>query len=123
MYKRIDRRGIRRTIRRRIRGKLSGTGERPRLAVFRSLKHIVAQAVDDTTGRTLAAASTLDPDCKGRVSSKGGNIEAAKVVGEVLAGRLKQKGIQAAVFDRGGRLYHGRVRAAADAMREHGIKV
>ena len=122
MFKRIDRRGVRRTIRRRIRGKISGTGERPRLAVFRSLRHIVAQAVDDTTGRTLAAASTLDPDCKGRVSSNGGNIEAAKVVGEIVAGRLKEKGIETVTFDRGGYRFHGRVKALADAARGAGLK-
>jgi large subunit ribosomal protein L18 len=122
MYRLTDRRSVRRTIRRRIRGKISGTQERPRLAVFRSLRHMAVQAVDDTSGRTLAAASTLDPACRSRVASNGGTVEAAKVVGEVVAERLKEKGIEAVVFDRGGYAYHGRVRAVAEAAREAGLK-
>jgi large subunit ribosomal protein L18 len=120
MYRKKDRRATRMKIRRRIRSTIQGTPERPRLAVFRSLKHISVQAVDDTVGRTVAAASSLDRECKTRCP-KGGNIEAAKVVGEVMASRLKAKGLEQAVFDRGGYRYHGRVRALAEALREGGL--
>ena len=118
----IDRRQIRRRIRHRIRRKLSGTAECPRLAVFRSGKHMYAQAVDDAAGRTLAAASTLDADVKAKTSSTG-NIEAAKAVGSVIAERLSAAGVSTVVFDRGGFLYHGRVKALADAVREAGLKL
>lgn len=121
MQKQIDRDAIRRRIRYRIRKRLSGTAERPRLAIFRSDKHIYAQAIDDAGGRTLACASTLDAELKGRVP-RGGNVEAAKAVGGAIAERLKGKGIEAVVFDRGGYLYHGRVKALADAAREAGLK-
>jgi large subunit ribosomal protein L18 len=89
--------------------------------VFRSDKHIYAQAIDDADGRTLAAASTLDADLKGTVKS-GGNVAAAKAVGQAIAGKLKEKGIEDVVFDRGGYLYHGRIKALADAAREAGLK-
>jgi len=121
MFRKTNRKAIRLKIRRRIRGKISGTETRPRLAIHRSLKHISVQAVDDTTGRTLVAASTLDPECRGR-ASKGGNQEAARVVGQVIAARLKEKGVETVIFDRGGFRYHGRVRALAEAVREGGLK-
>ncbi len=122
MQKGIDRDAIRRRIRYRIRKKVSGTADRPRLAVFRSDRHIYAQAIDDGSGRTIAHASTLDADVKGKVKS-GGNVDAAKAVGGVIAARLKDKGIEGVVFDRGGYLYHGRVKALADAAREAGLKL
>ena len=121
MQKQIDRDAIRRRIRYRIRKRLAGTAERPRLAIFRSDKHIYAQAIDDAGGVTLACASTLDKELKGRVP-RGGNVDAAKVVGGEIAARLKGKGIEAVVFDRGGYLYHGRIKALADAAREAGLK-
>jgi large subunit ribosomal protein L18 len=121
MQKSIDRDAIRRRIRYRIRRKVAGTAEKPRLAVFRSDKHIYAQAIDDGSGRTIAHASSLDADLKGNVKG-GGNVDAAKVVGGAIAARLKDKGIEDVVFDRGGYLYHGRIKALADAAREAGLK-
>jgi len=108
---------IRQRIHKRIRAKLSGTTERPRLAVFRSLKHIYAQVIDDTQGLTVAAASSNEKD-----ATNGGNIAGAKAIGKLVAERAKAKGIEAVVFDRGGYLYHGRVKALADAAREAGLK-
>jgi len=103
----------------RVRERLSGTTERPRLAVFRSLSHIYAQVIDDTHGRTLAAASSLDAPVK---SNKSGNKSAiAKQVGALVAQRAKEKGVVSVVFDRGGYRYHGRVKALADAAREGGL--
>jgi large subunit ribosomal protein L18 len=101
----------------RIRKRISGTAERPRLAVFRSLKHISAQIIDDTTGRTLAAASSLEKDLKAT-----GNAEGAKLVGAKLAERAKAAGIERVVFDRGGFRYHGRVANLADGAREGGLE-
>ncbi|MBP7147376.1 MAG: 50S ribosomal protein L18 [Acidobacteria bacterium] len=121
MFRVKDRRQARVKVRRRIRGMVAGTAERPRLAVFRSLKHISVQAIDDAAGNTVAAASTLDSECREK-SPRGGNISAAKVVGATIAARLKAKGIDAAVFDRGGYRYHGRIKALADAAREGGLK-
>jgi len=121
MQKMIDRDAIRRRIRYRIRKKVTGTAATPRLAVFRSDKHIYAQAIDDGTGRTVAHASTLDADVKGSLK-RGGNVDAAKAVGGVIAAKLKDKGIENVVFDRGGYLYHGRIKALADAAREAGLK-
>ena len=121
MQKSIDRDAIRRRIRHRIRRKVSGTAEKPRLAVFRSDKHIYAQAIDDGSGRTVAHASSLDAGLTGSVK-RGGNVDAAKVVGGAIAARLKDKGIEDVVFDRGGYLYHGRIKALADAAREAGLK-
>lgn len=117
----VDRRAIRRRIRYRIRKKISGTAECPRLAVFRSSKHMYVQAIDDQGGKTLASASTLDADVKGR-GAAAGNVEGAKAVGTVIAERLKAAGIATVVFDRGGFLYHGRVKALGDAAREAGLK-
>jgi large subunit ribosomal protein L18 len=106
----------------RIRKKLRGTGERPRLAVFRSQGHIYAQVIDDDAGRTLCAACSLDKELRGDAKKKGGNVASAKQVGALIAGRAKDKGITAVVFDRGGFQYHGRIKALADAAREAGLK-
>ena len=122
MQKRIDRQAIRRRIRYRIRRKLHGTGSRPRLAVFRSDKHIYAQVIDDDARRTVVSASTRDAEVRGAIAGKG-KLEAAKAVGGVLAGRLKSAGVEAVVFDRGGYLYHGRVKALAEAVRSGGVRV
>jgi large subunit ribosomal protein L18 len=111
----------RQKIKTRIRGRISGTPERPRLSVYKSLKRIYVQAVDDTQGVTLAAASSLEKDLKGTLKN-GANIEAAKAVGAQIAARLKEKGITSVVFDRNGNLYHGRVKALADSAREAGLK-
>lgn len=104
---------------RRVRKKVTGTPERPRLAVYRSNKHISAQVIDDTSGHTLAAASTLEPELRSGPTS---NKEAAAKVGRLVAERARAKGITRVVFDRGGFLYHGRVAALADAAREAGLE-
>jgi large subunit ribosomal protein L18 len=109
---------IRLRIHKRIRQRLSGTQERPRLAVFRSLNHIYAQVIDDQQGLTVAAAASTEKDLRG----KGGNVEGAKVIGKKVAERAKEKGITKVVFDRGGYLYHGRVKALAEAAREAGLE-
>lgn len=103
----------------RIRRKVRGTPERPRLNVFRSLKHIYAQVIDDIGGRTLVSASSLDPELG---LSYGGNVAAARAVGTLLGKRALAKGVTRVVFDRGGYLYHGRVKALADAAREAGLE-
>lgn len=105
----------------RYRDKVVGAASRPRLAVYRSLNHIYVQAIDDATGVTLAAASSVDKEIRKSLKN-GGNIMAAKSVGETIAKRLKEKGLTNVVFDRGGYLYHGRIKALADAAREHGLK-
>ena len=110
---------IREAVHKRIRKKISGTTERPRLAVFRSLNHIYAQVIDDSQGATLVAASTAEPAWRGRT---GGNIAAAKEIGREIAERAKQKGIKRVVFDRGGYIYHGRVKSLAEAAREAGLE-
>ena len=104
----------------RVRKKISGTPERPRLNVFRSLNHIYAQVIDDTAGTTLAAASTLDESLKGSLNGSG-NKEAAKAVGTLVAKKALEKGIKSVVFDRGGYIYHGRVKELAEAAREAGL--
>ncbi len=104
---------------RRVRKHVTGTTERPRLAVFRSNKHISAQVIDDVTGRTLASASSVEKDLR---SSGGGNRDAAKKVGQLLGERAKAAGVSKVVFDRGGFLYHGRVASLADAAREAGLE-
>jgi large subunit ribosomal protein L18 len=104
-----------------IRANLAGTAERPRLSVFRSDKHIYAQVIDDMAGRTLAAASSAAADVRGDLKN-GGNVAAAKRVGAAIAERAKAAGITAVAFDRGGRRYHGRIKALADAAREGGLK-
>ena len=103
----------------RVRKQVSGTPERPRLAVFRSARHITAQVIDDTTGRTLAAAGTVERDLR---TSSGGNIAAATAVGRLVAERALAAGVTRVVFDRGGNRYHGRVAALADAAREAGLE-
>jgi large subunit ribosomal protein L18 len=110
---------IRLRIHRRIRRKVKGTPERPRLCVYRSLKQIYAQVIDDKQGRTLAAASSADA---GAGLASGGDLAGAKAVGKLIAERAKAKGIQKVVFDRGGYLYHGRVKALAESAREAGLE-
>jgi large subunit ribosomal protein L18 len=105
----------------RVRKKISGTAERPRLNVYRSSKHIYAQLIDDVKGVTLAAASTLDKELRDQIEN-GGNVEAARKVGELIGRRAQAAGIKKVVFDRGGYLYHGRVQALADAAREAGLE-
>ncbi|MEZ5426503.1 MAG: 50S ribosomal protein L18 [Pyrinomonadaceae bacterium] len=109
---------IRRGVHSRIRKKVHGTAERPRLAVYRSLNHIYAQVIDDENGRTLASASTTEKDMS---LKSGGNVEAAKKVGQAIAERAIKAGIEQVVFDRGGYVYHGRVKALLDASREAGL--
>ena len=109
---------VRGAVHRRIRRKVRGTNERPRLAVYRSLNHIYAQVIDDDNGRTIASAATTEKDLVGKT---GGNIEAAKRVGQAIAERAIAAGIESVVFDRGGYLYHGRVRALTDAARAAGL--
>jgi large subunit ribosomal protein L18 len=105
----------------KIRSRVAGTQERPRLAVHKSLKHIYVQAIDDGRGVTLACASSRDKEAVSELSS-GGNVGAAKVVGKLIARRMQEKGLDRAVFDRGGHPYHGRVKAVAEAAREAGLK-
>jgi large subunit ribosomal protein L18 len=111
-------------IRLRQRKRIHGTAERPRLSVFRSVSHIYAQVIDDFTGHTLAAASSTEPSLKtvftGEV--RGGNLAGAEALGKLIAERLRERGINRVVFDRGGNLYHGRVRAVADAARKAGLE-
>jgi large subunit ribosomal protein L18 len=115
MITQTKRNAIRQRIHARIRAKLSGTGERPRLNVYRSLSHIYAQVIDDQTGQTLVSASTIK-------MKTGGNLAAAKEIGKAVAEQAVAKGIKKVVFDRGGYLYHGRVKALADAAREAGLE-
>ena len=109
---------IRKRVHKRIRRKVAGSTQRPRLAVFRSVKHIYAQVIDDTAGHTLVAASSNE---NSGIKS-GGNVAGAKAVGKLLAERAKEKGVKSVVFDRGGYLYHGRVKALAEAAREGGLQ-
>jgi large subunit ribosomal protein L18 len=112
-------------IRLRQRKRIMGTAERPRLAIFRSVSHIYAQVINDLDGRTVVSAASTEPDLKKSVFSgkvRGGNIPGAEALGQVIAGRLKEKGISRVVFDRGGNLYHGRIRAVADAARKAGLE-
>ena len=118
MIKRPDTRGQRIKRHNRVRGKISGTAERPRLCVFRSESNIYAQIIDDVAGNTLVAASSVEKGFEGN----GGNVEAAKKIGAVIAERALQKGIEEVVFDRGGYIYHGRVKALAEGAREGGLK-
>jgi large subunit ribosomal protein L18 len=114
----------RQRIRYRIRRRVSGTVERPRLTIFRSVAHMYVQVVDDSTGTTIASASTVEPSVKGALPKKvtGGNIAGAKAIGKTIAERLIEKGVKRVVFDRNGFLYHGRVKAVADAAREAGLE-
>jgi large subunit ribosomal protein L18 len=108
----------------RQRKRISGTAERPRLRVFRSLSHIYAQVIDDMTGTTIVSAASTEPAIRAMAAQgvRGGNVAGAKVLGKTIAERLLEKGIKRVVFDRGGYLYHGRVRAVADAAREAGLE-
>ncbi len=117
MILKVGKNEIRQRKHERVRKKISGTPERPRLNVFRSLKHIYAQIIDDTTGSTLVSASTVDEALKGKLNS-GSHKEAAREVGKLLARKALEKGITKVVFDRGGYLYHGRVRELAEGARE-----
>ena len=119
MIRKISKNEIRERVHTRIRKKLKGTSERPRLAVFRSVAHIYAQVIDDSKGVTIASASSAEKDGAGKT---GGNVAAAKEIGKRVAERSKEKGISKVVFDRGGYLYHGRVKALADAAREAGLE-
>ena len=118
MIKRPNTRAQRMKRHNRVRGKISGTAERPRLSVFRSENHIYAQVIDDVAGNTLISASTVEKGFEGN----GGNVEAAKKIGALVAERALQKGIEEVVFDRGGYIYHGRVQALAEGAREAGLK-
>jgi large subunit ribosomal protein L18 len=108
----------------RIRKKMTGTAQKPRLSVFRSVSHIYVQVIDDLSGNTIAAASTIDPKVKGQMPKgvAGGNIKGAELIGTTIAERLKEKNITKVVFDRNGFLYHGRVRAVAEAARKAGLE-
>lgn len=121
MIRKISKNEIRERVHVRIRKKLRGTAERPRLAVFRSTAHIYAQVIDDTKGVTLVAASSTEKSAAGKKPT-GGNLTAAKEIGKRVAERAKENGINKVVFDRGGYIYHGRVKALADAAREAGLE-
>lgn len=120
MIKKVSKNEVRMRKHVRVRNKIKGTTERPRLNVFRSLTNIYAQIIDDATGKTLVSASTLDEALKGSLKS-GGNKEASKAVGKLVAERALEKGIKQVVFDRGGYIYHGRVKELAEAAREAGL--
>ena len=111
-------------IRLRQRKRIHGTSERPRLAIFRSVTHIYAQVIDDMAGRTVVSAASTEPSLKSVFSGtvRGGNLAGAEAIGKVVAERLKNKGITRVVFDRGGNLYHGRIRAVADGARKAGLE-
>ncbi|MGK9044553.1 50S ribosomal protein L18 [Mammaliicoccus vitulinus] len=119
MIAKIDKNKVRLKRHARVRAKLAGTSEKPRLNVYRSNKHIYAQIIDDLNGVTIAQASSLDKELN---LEQSGNVEAAAKVGEVVAKRASEKGVEAVVFDRGGYLYHGRIKALADSARENGLQ-
>ena len=121
MIKKQSRRDVRVKKHMKVRNRLSGTAERPRLAVFRSNNHMYAQIIDDTVGKTLVSASTLDKDVKAELE-KTNNVEAATVVGTVVAKKALEKGITTVVYDRGGFVYEGKVKALAEAAREAGLE-
>ena len=122
MIPQISKNEVRARVHKRIREKMMGTSDRPRLNVYRSLNHIYVQLVDDMQGKTLAAASSNEGKKKGEKKIATGNLAAAKSVGKTIAERAKAKGVTKVVFDRGGYLYHGRVKALADAAREAGLQ-
>ena len=121
MIKSVNKKEQTRKRHQRVRVNLSGTGTAPRLAVYRSTKHIYAQLIDDEKHVTICSASSIDKDLKEKLAH-GGNIDAAKVVGETIAKKALKKGVKECVFDRGGFLYHGRIAALADAAREAGLE-
>jgi large subunit ribosomal protein L18 len=120
MIPEISKDKVRRRVHQRIRQRMSGSGERPRLNIYRSLNHIYAQVIDDTTGKTIASASTVHG--KKGTKKTGGNVGSAKEIGKTIAQRAQEKGVKKVVFDRGGYLYHGRIKALADAAREAGLE-
>ena len=122
MLTKASRNATREKIHTRIRKKVAGTASRPRLNVYRSVNHIYVQLIDDAKQATIVSASSLEQGKDGKKHIAGGNIAAAKQVGKLIAERAKQKGIETVVFDRGGYLYHGRIKAVADAAREGGLK-
>jgi large subunit ribosomal protein L18 len=122
MHKRLDRREARDRRHRRVRKRISGTAARPRMTVFRSLRHIQVQLVDDASGRTLAAASSTELELRKAIPGSGPTVAVAAAVGKAIAERARSSGVESIVFDRGGYLYHGRVRALADAARESGLR-
>jgi large subunit ribosomal protein L18 len=107
---------------RRVRNRVRGTAERPRLSVYKSLRFIYAQVIDDSRGQTLAQANSADPQVRGQLSRSAASREAAKLVGELIAARAKEHGVEKVVFDRGGYIYHGNVKALADGAREKGLQ-
>jgi len=117
----LSRNAHRQRVHLRVRTRVTGTPERPRLCVYRSLGHIYAQVIDDRTGRTLASASSLDKELRKQLKG-GGNVAGAKVVGKAIAERARAAGVELVVFDRGGYKYHGRVQALAESAREAGLK-
>jgi large subunit ribosomal protein L18 len=117
-----DKKANRLKRKRRVRKKIEGSSERPRLTVFKTARHIYAQLIDDSNGITLLSASTISKDIKSKAKGIGGNIKGAKLIGETLGKKGKQKGVEEIVFDRNGFLYHGRIKALADAARESGLK-
>ena len=119
--RKLSRDAQRRRVHARVRTRVTGTPERPRLCVYRSLGHIYGQIIDDRSGRTLISASSIDKDAKKNLKG-GGNIASAKAVGKIIADRAKAAGVVKVVFDRGGYKYHGRVKALADAAREAGLQ-
>jgi len=119
MFRSVNKKEIRERIHVRIRKKLGGTTARPRLAVFRSVAHIYAQIIDDVKGVTIVSASTTEKDADFKT---GGNVEAAKAIGTRVAERAREQGVKSVVFDRGGYIYHGRIKALADAAREAGLE-
>lgn len=121
MLKKVDRNKKRIERHFKVRNKIQGTPERPRLNIYRSAKHIYAQVIDDATGTTLASASTADKELKDKVAELT-KSEAAKLVGQAVGQRAKEKGINTVVFDRGGYLYHGRIKVLADGARESGLE-
>ncbi|HXA30259.1 MAG TPA: 50S ribosomal protein L18 [Candidatus Angelobacter sp.] len=122
MFTKHDRRAARDKRHRRVRKRVAGAETRPRLAVFRSLHHITAQVIDDSQGRTIAAASTVEGELKGSLKGATANSSAAEAVGRAVAQRAIAAGVKTVVFDRGGYLYHGRVKALADAARQAGLE-
>lgn len=121
MFKKVDRQAVRKNKQLKIRKKISGTAERPRVSVYRSLNNIFVQIIDDVNGKTLAQASSIDKELKAEIKN-GGNVEAAKLVGKKAAERALAAGIENVVFDRSGYVYTGRVKALAEAAREAGLK-
>ena len=121
MGQQLSRRERRLRVHKRVRSKIRGTGEQPRLCVFRSLKHMYAQLIDDDKGEVIAGVSTLK--LEGKRVKNGGNVEAAKLAGQVIAKQALEKGVETVVFDRGGYIYHGRVKALAEAARKAGLRI